>query len=113
MDLSKKKAATDTQDTIDQSASGRSSSGNDDSPDPSSRVSRTSRPQTPSKSPKSTVGTKIVDPTPTMLNVSLTENHKSSTSTTNAINNEEESRVEVSGKVTNVSTYLDHLDEQK
>lgn len=105
MDLSQKKSAT--QNTIDQPASGHSSSSSsgNDSPDPASRASRASRFQTSSKFSKNTAGSKIVEPVPTMLNVPSTENHKSSTSTT--FNNEEESRVEVSGKVTNNSCSLD------
>ncbi|XP_019695935.1 uncharacterized protein LOC105180824 isoform X2 [Harpegnathos saltator] len=111
MDVSKKKAATDTQDTIDQSASGHSSSSSssgNDSPDPPLRASRASRFQASSKSSRDTASSKTVEPplVPTMLNAPLTENYKSPTSATNAINNEEEGRMEVSGDTVNV----DHLD---
>lgn len=100
MDAPEKKAAT--QNTIDQRASGHnsSSSSGKDSPDLSSHVSRTSKFQASSESAKNTnISSKIVEPLPTMLNVPPTENHKSSTSTVNAVDKEEESRAKVSGKV--------------
>lgn len=110
MDISQKKVATDTQSTptiqnqpaSDQSSN--SSSGND-SPDPSSRVSQSDKLQASSKSSKAAVtkGTvssiEITEVASTMLNAPQSENRKSSTSTTNAISNEEEPRIEITGRL--------------
>ncbi|EZA54067.1 hypothetical protein DMN91_000183 [Ooceraea biroi] len=111
MDTSQKKVTTDTQNipTIqnqpasDQSSN--SSSGNE-SPDPSSRAPKL---QALSKSSKAaTKGTagpiEIMEATSTILNVPQSDNRKSSTSTTNAISNEEEPRIEIT------DTSVGHLD---
>lgn len=95
MDMSEKIAA-DAKNTFNEPASEHSSG----SPDPSSRTSRPDKFQDSSKSSsitvtKSTVSTKITEVASTMLNVSQNENHKSPTST----GNEEESQVEISGRV--------------
>ncbi|XP_067210841.1 serine-rich adhesin for platelets-like isoform X2 [Linepithema humile] len=107
MDVPKKTATTDAQDTPNQpisEASSSSSSGND-SPELSSHASRPDRFQALSKSTVATTF-KITEPVSTTPNVSQSESHKYSTATTNATGNEEESRVEISDEAANV----DHLD---
>lgn len=104
MDVSNK-IATDAQNAFNELPSERNngnSSSNNNSLDPSFRASRSDNLQDSLKSSKTTVtkgtvNTKITEAAFTMLNVSQNENHKSSTSTMN-IRNEEESRVEISGR---------------
>ncbi|XP_071557310.1 uncharacterized protein [Temnothorax nylanderi] len=104
-----KKIATDAKIAFNEPASDRdsgSSSSNNNSPDLSSRANRLDKFQDSSKSSKSTVNTKITEIASTMLNVSLNENHKSPTLTTNVTGNEEEPRLEISDDAAN----MDHLD---
>lgn len=104
MDVSKK-ITTDAKNAFNEPASERSkgSSINNNNPDPSSCASQSDKFQDSSKSSKtivtkSTVNTKITEVASTMLNVSQNENYKSLTSTTNVTGNEEDSRVEISGR---------------
>lgn len=113
MDVSKSKATTNTQSTINQPACehSSSSSSSNDSPDVLSHSDRSDGCQASSKSPKSTLtkstaSPRIVEAAPVMLNVSQIENHKSSTTTAIATSNEQESRVEVSGKVATSPIFL-------
>ncbi|KYM75634.1 hypothetical protein ALC53_13697 [Atta colombica] len=113
MDVSKK-IATDVQNSFNEPRFQHSniSTSNNNSPDPSSRVGQSDKFQDSLKCSKITVtkdiiNTKITEAASAMLNVSHNENHKSpSTSIMNATNNEEESRVEISGNATNMG----HLD---
>lgn len=105
MDASKK-IATDAQDAINEPASEHSnvSSSNNNSPDSSSCPSQPDKFQGSSKSSettvnKSIVSTKITETASTMLNVSENANHKSPTLTTNVTSNEEEPRIEISGRI--------------
>lgn len=103
MDVSKK-ITTDAKNAFNEPASERSNgSSNNNNPDPSSCTGQSDKFQDLSKSSKitvtkSTVSTKITEVASTMLNISQNENHKSLTSTTNVTGNEEESRVEISGR---------------
>lgn len=108
MDVSKK-ITTDAKNAFNELASERSSSSNNNSPDPSSRANQPEKFQDSAKSPKitkSTVNTKITELASTMLNISQNENHKSSTLTTNVTGkeDEEESRVEISGRIIDLIT---------
>lgn len=97
-----KKITTDPKNAFNELASERSSDSNSNSPDPSSRANQPDKSQDSAKSSKitkSTVNTKITEVASTMLNISQSENHKSSTLTTNVTGNEEESRVEISGRI--------------
>jgi len=106
MDVSKK-IATDVQNSFNEPRFQHSniSTSNNNSPDLSSRVGQSDKFQDSLKCSKITVtkdiiNTKITEAASAMLNVSHNENHKSpSTSTMNATNNEEESRVEISGRI--------------
>lgn len=112
MDLSKK-IVTDAQNVnepISEHSSGSSSS--NDSSDPSSRASRPDKFQDLTKSSKTTVtkgtvSTKITEVA--SANVSQDENHKSSTMTTNVSSNEEESRVEISGRTIGPLTFISKI----
>ncbi|KYN10448.1 hypothetical protein ALC57_17409 [Trachymyrmex cornetzi] len=104
MDVSKK-IATDAQNFNEPiSEHNNVSSSNNYSPDSSSRAGQSDKFQDSSKCSKITVtkdiiDTKITEAASAMLNVSRNENHKSlSTLTTNVTNNEEESRMEISGR---------------
>lgn len=102
MDVSKK-ITTDAKNAFNEPVSERSNgSSNNNNPDPSSCTSQSDKFQDSSKSSKITVtkGTvsKITEVASTMLNISQNENHKSLTSTTNVTGNEEEFRVEISGR---------------
>ncbi|XP_011643891.2 uncharacterized protein LOC105431422 [Pogonomyrmex barbatus] len=103
------KIVTDAQND-NQPAPGHSeTSSNKDSPDPLSHSNRSDKFQDSSKSSKitkGTISTKIIEATPTMLNVSQNENRKSPILTTNATNKEEEESREISSDVIN----MDHLD---
>ncbi|XP_018301986.1 uncharacterized protein [Mycetomoellerius zeteki] len=112
MDVSKK-IATDAQNSFNEPVSEHSkvNSSNNNGPDPSSRAGQSDKFQDLSKYSKITItkdiiNTKITEAASTILNVSQNENHKSPTLTTNVTNNEEESRVEISGDAANMG----HLD---
>lgn len=113
MDLSKK-IVTDAQNVFNEPTSEHSSgsSSSNDSSDPSSRASRPDKFQDLTKSSKTTVtkgtvSTKITEVAST--NVSQDENHKSSTMTTNVSSNEEESRVEISGRTIGPLTFISKM----
>lgn len=112
MDLSKK-IVTDAQNVNEPTSEHSSgSSSSNDSSDPSSRASRPDKFQDLTKSSKTTVTkgtvcTKITEVAST--NISQDENHKSSTMTTNVSSNEEESRVEISGRRIGPLTFISKI----
>lgn len=103
MDVSKKKAVADIQDTIDQADPRHSSSSGNDNPDPLSRANLSDEFQPSSRSviavSENTCNPKAAGVTSTTSILSQGENHKISTSTTNVISQEQEFRIEISGKL--------------
>jgi len=100
MDVSKK-IATDAQNAFNEPVSGHSNVNSSNNNSLDSSASQLDKFQDSSKIfktavTKNTINTKIIETASTMLNISQNENHKSLT--TNVISNDEESRVEISGR---------------